>query len=68
MGGALSCALFSKTENHYIYSRTSMAWKSLGLQKFVQDTGSSSHWGLIMVPGQKTNDDNLGKSFQSSTQ
>ena len=32
------------------------------------DHGSSSHWGLIMAPVQKTNSDNLGKSFQFSTQ
>ena len=25
--------------------------------------GSSSHWGLIVTPGQGANGDNLGKSF-----
>ena len=33
--------------------------------KFVLDMDSWSHWGLIIVPGQETNGDNLGMSFQS---
>ena len=45
-----------------------MAQTSLGPWKFVRDMGSSSHWGLIMEPGQEANCDNLRKSFQSSTQ
>ena len=36
--------------------------------KFVLEMGSSSHWGLIMAPGQEANGDNLGKYFRSSTQ
>ena len=35
------------------YSRTSMAWTSLGLWKYVQDRGSSSQWVLIIAPGQE---------------
>ena len=31
---------------------------SLGPWKIVRDKGSSSHQGLIMVPGQEANDDN----------
>ena len=50
------------------YSRTSMARTPLGPWKFVRDMGSSSHWGLIMAPGQEANSDNLGKSFWFSTQ
>ena len=42
------------------YSRTSMARTSLGPQKIVRDMGSSSHCGLIIVPGQEANSDNLG--------
>ena len=37
-----------------------MARTSLGPQKIVRDMGSSSHWGLIMVPGQEANSNNLG--------
>ena len=48
-----------------IYSRTSMVWTSLGPQKIVRDMGSSSHWGLIMVPDQEENRDNLGIFFIS---
>ena len=29
----------------------------------IWDMGSSSHWGLIMAPGQEANDDNLGVYF-----
>ena len=46
-----------------IYSRTSTARTSLGPWKCVRDMGSSSHWGLIMVPSQKVNVDNLGIFF-----
>ena len=35
---------------------------------FFRGTGSSSHWGLIMTPGQKANGDNLGNVFRSSRQ
>ena len=52
----------------FMYSRTPMAQTSLGPYKFVRDKSSSSHWGLIMVPGQQANGDNLGKPFRSSTQ
>ena len=45
------------------YSRTSMARTSMGPQKIVRDMGSSSHWGIIMVPGQEGNSDNLGILF-----
>ena len=49
-----------------------MALTSLGPCKFIQDMGSemgsSSHGGLIMVPGQESNDDNLGKSYRTFTQ
>ena len=37
------------------HSRTPMAGKSLGPQKIVRDMGSSSHGGLIMVPGREVN-------------
>ena len=50
------------------YSRTSMARTSLGPWKFVRGMDSSSHWGFIMAPGQEASSDNLGKSFQFSTQ
>ena len=40
------------------YSRTSMARISLGPWKTFRDMGSSSHWGLTMVPGQEANGDN----------
>ena len=30
--------------------------------------GSSSHWGLIITPGQKANGNNLGNYFLSSIQ
>ena len=43
-----------------------MARTSLGPGKFVRDMGSSSHGGLILVPDQEANGDNLGKSFRSS--
>ena len=35
------------------HSRTSMARISLESQKFIRDMGSSSHWGLLMVPGRE---------------
>ena len=47
------------------YIRTLMARTSLGPWEIVRDMGSSSHWRLIMVPGQEANGGNLGKSFQS---
>ena len=50
------------------YSRTSMARTSLGLWKIIRNMGSSSHFVLIMVPGQEANGDNLGKSLRSSVQ
>ena len=45
------------------YSRTSMARTSLGPWKCVRDMGSSSHWGLIVVPSQEASGDNLGIFF-----
>ena len=45
------------------YSRTSMAWTSLGPLKFVWDMGSSSHWELIKAPAQEANSNNLGIFF-----
>ena len=45
-----------------------MAQTSLWPWKLVQDMGSSSHWGLIMAPGQEVNNDVLGKSFPFITQ
>ena len=45
------------------YSQTSMVRTSLGPWKFVLIMGSSNHLELIMVLGQKANDDNLGISF-----
>ena len=50
----------------WIYSPTSMAQTSFGPWKFVLNIGSFSHWGLIIVPGQEANEDNLGMSFRSS--
>ena len=38
-----------------------MAQTSLGPWKFVRDMGSSSHRGVIIVPGQEANGDNLEK-------
>ena len=35
------------------------------VEKIVRDMGSSSHWGLIMVPGQEAIRDNLGIFFPS---
>ena len=35
------------------YNRTSMARTSLGPWKFVRDSGSSSHGGLLLVPYQE---------------
>ena len=40
-----------------------MARISLGPWKIVRDMGGSSHWGLIMVPSQEANGDNLGIFF-----
>ena len=37
------------------------------IRLFLKEMGSSSHWGLIIVPGQEANRDNLGMSFRSST-
>ena len=37
----------------YNYRRTSRARTSLGPWKFVLVMGSSSHWGLIIAPGQE---------------
>ena len=45
------------------YSWTSITRPPLGPWKFVRDVGSSSHWGLIMKPGQEANGDNLGNVF-----
>ena len=39
-----------------------MVWTSLGPYKVVLDMGSSSLRGLIIVPGQEANGDNLGMS------
>ena len=39
----------------YKISQTSMAWTAFRPWKFIQDIGSSSHWLLIMAPGQETN-------------
>ena len=50
------------------YSRTSMARTSLGPWKFVRDTGSSSHRGLIIAQGQKANENNLEMFCLSSIQ
>ena len=36
---------------------------SLGPQKIFRVMGSSSHWGLITVPGQEANSDNLDNYF-----
>ena len=33
------------------------------MQSISRAIGSSSHWGLIMMPGQETNGDNLGHFF-----
>ena len=43
------------------YCKTLMARTALGPWKFIRDMGSSSHWGLIMAPGQEANVDNSGK-------
>ena len=40
-----------------------MARTSSGPWKFIRDTGSSRHGGLIIIPSQEANGDNLGKSF-----
>ena len=50
-----------------LYIRTSMIRACLGPLKFVRDMISSSHWELIMAPGQQANGDNLGIIFRSST-
>ena len=41
---------------------------ALGAQKIVRDMDGSSHWGLIMVPSQEANGDNLEMFFRFSTQ
>ena len=46
-----------------MYSQASMAQTSLGPWKLARDMGSSSHLGLIMVPGQEANNNNLGIFF-----
>ena len=46
-----------------IHFKASVAQISLGPWKFIQDMVSSSQWGLIMAPGQETNDHNLGTFF-----
>ena len=43
-----------------------MSQTSLGPWKLFLDMGSSNHRGLIIVPGQQANGDNLGMSFQFS--
>ena len=58
-----TCNPWICSETHHQYSRTSMARTSLGSKKIVRDMGRSSHWGLIMVPGQEANSDNLGNFF-----
>ena len=40
-----------------------MARTSLGPWIFIRDMGSSSHLGLIMMPGQEENGDKLGFFF-----
>ena len=50
------------------YIRTSVTRTCSGPWKFVRDIGSSSHWGLIMTPGQEANEHDLGKSFRYSAQ
>ena len=35
----------------------------IGQYKSVLEMGSSSHWGLIMAPGQEANGDELGDVF-----
>ena len=52
----------------WTYSRILVTWTSLGPWRFVRGIDSSSHWGLIMTPGQEANCDSLGKSFRPSTQ
>ena len=42
-----------------IHSRTSVAQISLRPWTFVLDTGSSSHWRLIIAPGKETNGGNI---------
>ena len=46
----------------HLYSWTLMARTSLDPCKFVRGIWRSSHWGLIMVPGQESNGDTFGKS------
>ena len=57
------CLCLYITSSYVSYSRTSMARTYLGPWKFVRDMGSSNQLGLIMVPGQEANVDNLGMSF-----
>ena len=49
-----------------IYSRISMALTSLGPWKCVLNKGCSNHLGLIIVPNQEANGNNLAMSFLSS--
>ena len=45
-----------------------MARTTFGPWKFVLDMGSSSSYGLIIAPGQEVDEDDLRKSFRSSTE
>ena len=59
---------FSKAKQVvHAYSRILMAQTSSGPKKVVWDMGNSSHWGLIVVQGQKTNSEYFGFLFQFST-
>ena len=49
---------FDFPKGGFSYSGTSMAQTSLGPWKFVRDMGTSSHWGLIITPGQEANGKN----------
>ena len=52
-----------KQELGYPHVVAPVARTSLGPWKYVLDMGSSSHWWLIIAPGQEANDANLGMSF-----
>ena len=56
----LKPVLGAYTASQTLCSQTSMARTSFGPWHFVRDIGSSSHWGLIIAPGQEANADNLG--------
>ena len=43
--------------------QSSIARTPFGIIDFVQDMGSSSHWDLIIVPGQDANDDDITKTY-----